>query len=126
MEARDPAALLDDDTAADQLANLTEAELNAVTLAAAQAARGAPSAHSLARLQVLRRGLLLRNARTLLALCLDRLVDNALQQGQPDLAADAADTLWGVRELLGEPFEVVGPAVNRCTGQVDAPLQLIP
>lgn len=105
MEATDPAALLDDETAANQLANLTEEELNAVTLAAAQTARVTPSAHSLARLQVLRRGLLLRNARTLLALCLDRLVDNALQQGQPDLAADAADTLWGVRELLGEPFK---------------------
>ncbi len=105
MEATDPAAVLDADDAGERLAALSAEQLNAVTLSAAQAARAAPSAQSLRRLQVLRRGLLLRNARTLLALCLDRLVDNALHQGQPDLAAEAADTLWGVRELLGEPFK---------------------
>lgn len=105
MQHTDPAALLDSETAAEQLARLDEEELTAVTLAAAQAARSAPCTATLARLQVLRRGLLLRNARTLLALCLDRLVDNALEQDQPELAADAADTLWGVRELLNEPFK---------------------
>lgn len=100
-----PAALLDEADALTQLAALDDAGLTEVTLAAARDARLAPDDHTLQRLVTLRRGLLLRNARPLLALCLDRLVDNALQQGDFGMAANAADTLWGVRELLGEVFK---------------------
>jgi TolA-binding protein len=53
----------------------------------------------------LRGGLLLRNERRLLALCLQGLVEVALGQARPDLAVPAARTLWGVRELLDQPWK---------------------
>jgi len=79
--------------------------LTSLTVDAVGAARADPSAAWLTRLDTLRASLLLRNERRLLALCLQGLVEVALAQSRPDLAAPAARTLWGVRELLDQPWK---------------------
>lgn len=101
-------------TAADQLdrtdvASLLESAdaetLTALTVDAVSAARADHTDAWLTRLDTLRASLLLRNERRLLALCLQGLVEVALGRARPDLAAPAARTLWGVRELLDQPWK---------------------
>lgn len=102
----DVGPLLDAPDAADRLAALDRASLTALTTTATGAARqGLHPEAWLARLGVLRMALLLRGERPLLALVLSVQARLALELGEPALAARAADTLWGVRELLGEPWK---------------------
>ena len=98
--------LLDAPDAADRLASMDRATLTALTTTATGAARhGLDPEAWLARLGVLRMALLLRGERPLLARVLSVQARLALELGKPELAARAADTLWGVRELLGEPWK---------------------
>jgi len=102
----DVGPLLDASDAADRLAALDRASLTALTTTATGAARQGLDAEAwLARLGVLRMALLLRGERPLLALVLSVQAGLAMELGKPALAARAADTLWGVRELLGQPWK---------------------
>jgi hypothetical protein len=99
------AGVLDAADAAEQLAGLDRATLTALTTTTTGAARDAADAEWLRRLGTLRRGLLLRGERPLLALVLGVQARLSLSLDQPEVAVDAADTLWGVRELLGQPWK---------------------
>jgi len=99
------ACKLDAEDAAEQLAGLDRATLTALTTTTTGVARESADPAWLRRLAVLRRGLLLRGERPLLALVLGVQARLALSLDQPEVAVDAADTLWGVRELLGQPWK---------------------
>lgn len=103
--ADEVARLLDSPDAAAQLAAIDRATLTALTTTTTAAARDLADAAWLGRLAPLRRALLLRGERPLLALVLGVQARLAISLGQPAAGADAADTLWGVRELLGQPWK---------------------
>lgn len=102
--ALDP-AWLDGPDAVARLAAMDRAERVAAATDAVRAARDAGGPQWLARLVVLRRALTLAGERPLLALTLTALAELATAQGDHALAADALDTLWGVRELLDQPWK---------------------
>ena len=113
--------MLDASDAAEQLAALERATLTALTTTATGAAReGLASASWLGRLEVLRMALLLRGERPLLALVLSVQATLALEAGQPALAVRAADTLWGVRELLGQPWKAHDAMLLLARAQAEA------
>lgn len=113
--------MLDASDAAEQLAALDRATLTALTTTATGAAReGLASASWLGRLEVLRMALLLRGERPLLALVLSVQATLALEAGQPALAVRAADTLWGVRELLGQPWKAHDAMLLLARAQAEA------
>ena len=91
------AGKLDAEDAAEQLAGLDRATLTALTTTTTGAAREAADPAWLRRLGVLRRGLLLRGERPLLALVLGVQARLALSLDRPEVAVDAADSPWGVR-----------------------------
>lgn len=103
--ADEVARLLDSPDAAAQLAAIDRATLTALATTTTAAARDLADAAWLDRLATLRRALLLRGERPLLALVLGVQARLAISLGQPAAGADAADTLWGVRELLGQPWK---------------------
>lgn len=99
------AGVLDAADAAEQLAAMDRATLTALTTTTTAASREARDADWLRRLGVLRMALLVRGERPLLALVLAVQADLALSLDQPAIAVKAADTLWGVRELLSQPWK---------------------
>jgi tetratricopeptide (TPR) repeat protein len=101
----DPAAVLDPPDVATRLAAMDRAALTTLTTIVVGAARAAPGAPWPARLARLRAALLLHNERKLLALALLGQHEVAMATGDYATAVDAADTLWGVRELLDEPWK---------------------
>ncbi len=72
---------------------------------AVRGARAAGDAGALARLAVLRRALMMANERPALALCLGAQAELATALGDHATAAGARDSLWGVRELLDQPWK---------------------
>lgn len=114
------AGVLDAPDAPARLAGLDRATLTALTTTATGAAREAAELGWLHRLGVLRRGLLLRGERPLLALVLGVQAQLALDLGHPEIAVDAADTLWGVRELLGQPWRAHSAMLMLAEAQSEA------
>lgn len=100
----DSGAFLDLPDALAQLAAMDRPTLVNAASRAVGSARANPTALSLARLGVLRRGLLMANEREALAMCLGAQGQLALLLGDFALAATAFDSLWGTRELLGQPW----------------------
>jgi tetratricopeptide (TPR) repeat protein len=102
--ALDP-AWLDGPDASARLAAMDRAERVAASTDAVRAAREEGGALWLARLGALRRALTLAGERPALALALTAQAELATAQGEHALAADALDSLWGVRELLDQPWK---------------------
>lgn len=114
------AGVLDAADAAGQLAALDRATLTALTTTTTGAARHAADEAWLRRLATLRRALLLRGERPLLALVLGVQANLALALGEPAVAVDAADTLWGVRELLAQPWKAHSAMLLLADAQAEA------
>lgn len=123
-EAPDPGAevagVLDAPDAADQLAAMDRATLTALTTTTTGASRESADADWLRRLGVLRMALLLRAEKPLLALVLGVQAELALSLDEPAIAVKAADTLWGVRELLTQPWKAHDAMLLLARAQAEA------
>ena len=97
-------AWLDTADAPAQLAAMDRAARVAAATDAVRAARSGGGPVWLARLGALRRALTLAGERPALALALTAQAELAAQIGDFALAANAWDKLWGVRELLEQPW----------------------
>jgi len=87
------------------LGELSREELVHTAADVVHRAKVAQDASALAVLGTMRTTLLMRNERRALGMVLQAQADLASQLGQHRLAAGAYDTLWGVREMLEQPFK---------------------
>jgi len=104
--APEPADLswLDHPNAPKLLAELSQVELVHTAADVVGRARVAKDDAALRILGVLRTTLLMRNERRALGMVLQAQAEVATHLGSHRLAAGAYDTLWGVREMLEQPF----------------------
>ena len=95
---------LDHPDGAKLLAKLDQVELVHTATDVVQRAKMARDESALRVLGTLRTTLLMRGERPALGMVLQAQADVATGLGQHQLAAKAFDTLWGLRELLEQPF----------------------